>query len=126
MVDGGGRPWQRRGRDRQVGAAGDARTALPSCPGGSKRIQVGGITLAIVLLIPRAGPAWLAAFHRFVEVSIGIGVALMLTVVWLEREAAPLLEKVKDSPRKADGDQGRLNASPRSPAALPPATDERS
>jgi len=77
------------GRDRQVGAAGDDRTALPSCPGGSKRIQVGGITLAIVLLIPRAGPAWLAAFHRFVEVSIGIGVALTLTVVWLEREAAP-------------------------------------
>src|SRR6266852_5051655 len=47
-----------------------------------------GITLAIVMLVPRAGPAWQIAFHRFAEVSIGIGVALVLTVVWPEREVA--------------------------------------
>jgi len=40
-----------------------------------------------VLLVPRTGPAWQIAFHRFVEVSIGIGVALMFSVVWPEREA---------------------------------------
>jgi len=48
--------------------------------------RFGGITLAIVLLIPRVGPAWPVAFHRFAEVSIGIGVALVLSVVWPERE----------------------------------------
>ena len=44
-----------------------------------------GVTLAIVLLVPRAGPAWQIAFHRFAEVSIGIGVALILAMVWPER-----------------------------------------
>jgi len=47
----------------------------------------GGVALAIVLLVPRTGPAWQIAFHRFTEVSIGIGVALMFSVVWPEREA---------------------------------------
>ena len=49
--------------------------------------RFGGVTLAIVLLVPRAGPAWQVAFHRFAEMSIGIGVALMLALVWPEREA---------------------------------------
>ena len=48
--------------------------------------RFGSITLAIVMLVPRAGPAWQTAFHRFAEVSIGLGVALVLTVVWPERE----------------------------------------
>jgi uncharacterized membrane protein YccC len=51
--------------------------------------RFGGITLAIVMLVPRTGPAWQIAFHRFAEVSIGIGVALVLTAVWPEREVAP-------------------------------------
>lgn len=51
--------------------------------------RFGGITLAIVLLVPRTGSAWQTAFHRFAEVSIGIGVALMLAWVWPEREATP-------------------------------------
>ena len=52
--------------------------------------RFGGITLAIVMLVPRVvGPAWQIAFHRFAEVSIGIAVALVLTVVWPEREVAP-------------------------------------
>ena len=49
--------------------------------------RFGGVALAIVLLVPRTEPAWQIAFHRFVEVSIGIGVALMFSVVWPEREA---------------------------------------
>jgi len=43
---------------------------------------------------------------KIAEVSIGIGVALVLTAVWPEREAAALVENVNDSPRKTDGDQG--------------------
>jgi len=49
--------------------------------------RYGGVTLAIVLLVPRTGPAWQIALHRFIEVSIGIGVALILSVLWPEREA---------------------------------------
>jgi uncharacterized membrane protein YgaE (UPF0421/DUF939 family) len=48
--------------------------------------RFGGIALAIVLLVPRTGFAWQIAFHRFAEVSIGIAVALFLTLVWPERE----------------------------------------
>jgi uncharacterized membrane protein YgaE (UPF0421/DUF939 family) len=56
--------------------------------------RFGGITLAIVLLIPRTGPAWPIAFHRFAEVSIGIAVALILTAVWPESEVAAVEKKV--------------------------------
>jgi uncharacterized membrane protein YgaE (UPF0421/DUF939 family) len=48
--------------------------------------RFGGVTLAIVLLIPRAAPAWIIAFHRFAEVSIGIAVALLFATVWPEEE----------------------------------------
>ncbi len=46
--------------------------------------RFGGITLAIVLLIPRVAPAWKTALHRFAEVSIGIAVALLFAAVWPE------------------------------------------
>ena len=45
-----------------------------------------GVTLAIVMLVPRTGSAWRIALHRFAEVCIGLGVALILTVVWPEIE----------------------------------------
>jgi uncharacterized membrane protein YgaE (UPF0421/DUF939 family) len=48
--------------------------------------RFGGVTLAIVLLIPRASPPWQVAWHRFAEVSIGIGVALLFATVWPEGE----------------------------------------
>jgi uncharacterized membrane protein YccC len=52
--------------------------------------RFGGVTLAIVLLVPRTGaPAWQIAFHRFTEVSVGIGVALILAWLWPEREVTP-------------------------------------
>jgi uncharacterized membrane protein YgaE (UPF0421/DUF939 family) len=51
--------------------------------------RFGGIALAIVLLLPRAEPAWRIAFHRFAEVSIGIGVALIFAVVWPEKDLIP-------------------------------------
>jgi uncharacterized membrane protein YccC len=37
-------------------------------------------------LISHTEPPWHVAFHRFAEVSIGIAVALVLTVVWPEPE----------------------------------------
>jgi len=43
------------------------------------------ITLSIVLLIAHQRPAWIVASHRFVEVSVGIAVALALAEVWPSR-----------------------------------------
>jgi uncharacterized membrane protein YccC len=42
------------------------------------------ITLTIVVLIPRADPPWNIALHRFIEVSLGIIVALAIVAVWPE------------------------------------------
>ena len=52
-----------------------------------------GVTVAIVLLVPRTAPAWRVAFHRFAEVSIGIGVALILAWVWPEMDPTPSRKK---------------------------------
>jgi uncharacterized membrane protein YccC len=46
-----------------------------------------GITLAIVMLVAHAGPAWMIALHRFVEISVGIAVGLALTAIWPEAAA---------------------------------------
>ena len=40
------------------------------------------ITLSIVLLIAHASPPWIVATHRFIEVSLGIAVALLVTWAW--------------------------------------------
>jgi uncharacterized membrane protein YgaE (UPF0421/DUF939 family) len=40
------------------------------------------ITLSVVLLIAHISPPWIVATHRFIEVSLGIAVALLATVVW--------------------------------------------
>jgi uncharacterized membrane protein YgaE (UPF0421/DUF939 family) len=40
------------------------------------------IAMSIVLLIAHDRPPWVVATHRFIEVSVGIGVALLVTVVW--------------------------------------------
>jgi uncharacterized membrane protein YgaE (UPF0421/DUF939 family) len=48
--------------------------------------RFGGVAFTIVLLIPRAQPAWRIAFHRFAQVSVGIAVALILAWAWPERE----------------------------------------
>jgi uncharacterized membrane protein YccC len=41
-----------------------------------------GITLVIVMLVPRSMSARLVALHRFFEVSIGIAVGLALFAIW--------------------------------------------
>ncbi len=48
--------------------------------GGAYRFAA--ITLSIILLIPRARPPWITSWHRFLEVSLGIAVALVVTTVW--------------------------------------------
>jgi uncharacterized membrane protein YccC len=44
------------------------------------------ITLVIIVLIPRADTPWIAAAHRFAEVSLGILVALAVVAVWREEQ----------------------------------------
>src|SRR5437762_8785609 len=42
------------------------------------------ITLTIIVLIPRSEAPWATALHRFLEVSIGIIVALVVVALWPE------------------------------------------
>jgi len=48
--------------------------------GGAYRFAA--ITLSIILLIPRARAPWITGWYRFLEVSLGIAVALVVTTVW--------------------------------------------
>ena len=48
--------------------------------GGAYRFAA--ITLSIVLLIPHTAGPWIVAWHRFLEVSLGIAVALVVTGIW--------------------------------------------
>jgi uncharacterized membrane protein YgaE (UPF0421/DUF939 family) len=48
--------------------------------GGAYRFAA--ITLSIILLIAHTRPPWIVAYHRFIEVSLGIAVALVVTTVW--------------------------------------------
>ena len=43
-----------------------------------------GITLAIVMLVPRSISVWTIAAHRFSEVSLGILVGLIVSALWPE------------------------------------------
>jgi len=55
--------------------------------GGAYRFAA--ITLSIILLIPRGRAPWITGWHRFLEVSLGIAVALVVTTVWpLTKKAA--------------------------------------
>lgn len=55
--------------------------------GGAYRFA--GITLSIVLLLPHSSAPWIVGWHRFLEVSLGIAVALATTTVW------PLAKKTR-------------------------------
>lgn len=48
--------------------------------GGAYRFAA--ITLSIILLIPRDRAPWITGWHRFLEVSLGIAVALVVTTLW--------------------------------------------
>ncbi|HEX5400005.1 MAG TPA: FUSC family protein [Verrucomicrobiae bacterium] len=76
--------------DRGIVAFGLAIFALGAICGTLRLDQAAykfaGITLAIVMLIARADAIWITAIHRFVEVSLGIAVALIFAGVWPRRE----------------------------------------
>jgi len=55
---------------------------------GRGAYRYAGITLIVVMLIARTQPAWIVALHRFVEISVGIAVGLLVTAVWPERQPA--------------------------------------
>jgi uncharacterized membrane protein YgaE (UPF0421/DUF939 family) len=55
---------------------------------GRNALRYAGMTLAIVMLVARTEPAWMIAIHRFLEISVGIAVGLLLTAVWSEPESA--------------------------------------
>jgi uncharacterized membrane protein YgaE (UPF0421/DUF939 family) len=44
------------------------------------------VTLAIVMLVAYSNSAWIVAAHRFIEVSVGIAVALAIAAVWPEAQ----------------------------------------
>jgi uncharacterized membrane protein YgaE (UPF0421/DUF939 family) len=59
--------------------------------------RIAATTVAIVMLIGRAASPWTIAMHRFLEVSIGILVALAVTVaVWPSHATAHLREGIAD------------------------------
>jgi uncharacterized membrane protein YccC len=47
--------------------------------------RLAGVTVAIVVLVQREGPAWQIAASRFLEVSLGVVVALVMTVIFYPR-----------------------------------------
>lgn len=44
--------------------------------------RLGGVTVAIIILIPHTEPVWHIAMERFLEVSFGIGVSLAIATAW--------------------------------------------
>ena len=48
--------------------------------------RYGSVALTIVMVVGRYDSAWVVALHRFIEVSIGIAVGLVMTLLWRERE----------------------------------------
>lgn len=54
---------------------------------GRPAYRFAGIALAIVMLVGRALPPQVVALHRFIEVSVGIAVGLVVTAGWPERQA---------------------------------------
>src|SRR6202451_2160436 len=47
--------------------------------------RLAGVTAGIIMLIPHAGPPWRVAIHRFIEVALGIVIALGITAIPLPR-----------------------------------------
>jgi hypothetical protein len=43
---------------------------------------LGGVTVAIIVLIPYPGPLWQIALQRFLEVSFGIVISLFVALAW--------------------------------------------
>jgi uncharacterized membrane protein YccC len=63
-----------------------------------------GITLAIVMLPSENKAIWIVALHRFLEVTVGIAVGMIVTAVWKEptEPAAALAPKGAGDGKAAD------------------------
>ncbi|MGO8926845.1 MAG: FUSC family protein [Limisphaerales bacterium] len=48
-----------------------------------------GITLTVIMLVAHAEPVWMMAIHRFAEVSLGIAVGVIVTILWPEQQPPP-------------------------------------
>jgi uncharacterized membrane protein YgaE (UPF0421/DUF939 family) len=53
------------------------------------------VTLAIVVLIPRADAPWIVAWHRFIEITVGILVALAVVAFWREEQRMVLTARLR-------------------------------
>jgi uncharacterized membrane protein YgaE (UPF0421/DUF939 family) len=52
--------------------------------------RLAGVAVAIVMLVSHPGRPWIAALHRFLEVSFGIVVAVAISVlIWPSRKPKP-------------------------------------
>ncbi|MEX1317025.1 MAG: hypothetical protein AB1Z22_07855 [Synechococcaceae cyanobacterium] len=49
-----------------------------------KAYRFAGITDAIIVLMSRREAGWVVRLHRFVEVSLGITISLIVTALWHE------------------------------------------
>jgi uncharacterized membrane protein YccC len=55
---------------------------------GRNAFRYAGITVTIVMLVPRTHSYWVIALHRFIEISLGIAVGLAITALWPEPNPA--------------------------------------
>ncbi|HEY3915550.1 MAG TPA: FUSC family protein [Verrucomicrobiae bacterium] len=55
--------------------------------------RIAAVALVIVYLIPRDKNAWVIALHRFLEVTIGVVVGLLLSEFWPEKPNADVTPK---------------------------------
>ena len=48
--------------------------------------RLGGVTVAIIVLIHFSGPLWQIALQRFLEVSLGIVISLVVAAIWTQAD----------------------------------------
>jgi uncharacterized membrane protein YgaE (UPF0421/DUF939 family) len=57
--------------------------------GFAEAARLAGVAVAIVMLVSRPGSPWIAALHRFLEVSFGIVIAVVVSVlIWPSKKTA--------------------------------------
>ena len=57
--------------------------------GFTEAARLAGVAVAIVMLISHPGASWVTALHRFLEVSFGIVIAVLVSVlIWPSKKAA--------------------------------------
>ena len=65
------------------GAAVALTVLLCALLGFAEAARLAGVAVAIVMLVGRPGNPWVTALHRFLEVSFGIVIAVLVsTLIW--------------------------------------------